>query len=63
MMQETKPTKMLKQTPQLTHTVSHDRALQEDELNVVTGGALLQNGVSNVIKSIGKALNTAARPL
>jgi hypothetical protein len=57
MMQETKPTKTVNQTRELTHSVSYDRALQDDELNVVTGGI---GSVNSVIKSIGQALQTVA---
>jgi hypothetical protein len=58
MMQGTNPTKMVKQTPR--HTINQDRALQDGELSVVTGGALLQNTFSNVLKSIGEGLKTMA---
>jgi hypothetical protein len=42
--------------------VGHDiRTLRNDELDAVAGAGMLSGAVSNVVKSIGNAVNTTAR--
>ena len=54
------PVETRKQTSDPTQTPDQNaQTLRDDELDAVTGGSL--SSFSNVIKTIGEALNSAAR--